>query len=109
MNPALHLHSISDINKFMEGKTRHPLVAVVDFSKAETKIDEGFRIICDFYTIMFKNYSCNTFRYGRKTYDFQDGSLVCLAPKQMMVMDTEVEQRDDRLGWGLFFHPDLIR
>ncbi|MDE1191735.1 MAG: helix-turn-helix transcriptional regulator [Arachidicoccus sp.] len=109
MNPVLHLHSISDINKFTEGKTRHPLVAVVDFSKAVAKIDEGSRISCDFYTIMFKNYSCNTFRYGRKIYDFQDGSLVCLAPKQMMIMDTEVEQRDDRLGWGLFFHPDLIR
>ena len=34
---------------------------------------------------------------------------MCLAPKQMMIMDTEVEQRDDKLGWGLFFHPDLIR
>ncbi|SDT68416.1 transcriptional regulator, AraC family [Mucilaginibacter mallensis] len=109
MKPVLHLHSISDIGDFIESNTRHPLVAVVDFSKAEDKIEEGTRISCDFYTIMFKNYSCNTFRYGRKTYDFQDGSLVCLAPKQIMTMDTEVEQRDDRLGWGLFFHPDLIR
>lgn len=109
MTPPLHIHSIPDINDFIENKTKHPLVAVIDFSKVEDKIEEGTRITCDFYIIMFKNYSCNKLRYGRKTYDFQDGSLVCLAPKQMLTMDTEVEQRDDRLGWGLFFHPDLIR
>jgi AraC-like DNA-binding protein len=109
MNPIFHIHSISDINDFVKSKTRHPLVAVVDFSEVEDKIEEGTRITCDFYIMMFKNYSCNKFRYGRKTYDFQEGSLVCLAPKQMLTMDTEVEQREDRLGWGLFFHPDLIR
>lgn len=109
MKPVLQLHSIPDINHFIENKTKHPLVAVIDFSKVEDKIEEGTRILCDFYIIMFKNYSCNTFRYGRKTYDFQDGSLMCLAPKQMLTMDTETEQRNDKLGWGLFFHPDLIR
>jgi len=109
MNQTLHLSSIADINNFIESKTKHPLVAVVDFSKMDEKIEEGTRITCDFYIMMFKNYSCNKFRYGRKTYDFQDGSLVCLAPKQLLTMDTEVEQKDDRLGWGLFFHPDLIR
>lgn len=109
MKPALHLHSISDISDFIQSKTKHPLVAVIDFSKVEDKIEEGTRITCDFYVIMFKNYSCNKFRYGRKTYDFQEGSLVCLGPKQLLTMDTELEQRDDRLGWGLFFHPDLIR
>jgi AraC-like DNA-binding protein len=109
MGPVLHLHSISDINNFIENKTKHPLVSVIDFSKVEDKIEEGSRITCDFYIVMFKNYSCNKIRYGRKTYDFQDGSLVCLAPNQMLTMDTEVEEKDDRLGWGLFFHPDLIR
>ena len=109
MKPVLHLHHISEVDDFIAIKTRHPLVAVVDFSKIEDKVEEGDQIICDFYMVMFKNYSCNTIRYGRKTYDFQDGSLVCLAPKQMLTMDTAMEQRPDRLGWGLFFHPDLIR
>ncbi len=109
MNPILHLNSISEINDFIDHKTKHPMVAVIDFSKIEEKIREGTQITCDFYIVMFKNYSCNKFRYGRKTYDFQDGSLVCLAPKQMLTIDTEGEQKTDRLGWGLFFHPDLIR
>lgn len=109
MKPVIHLQSISDINDFIANKTQHPLVTVVDFSKVEDTLEEGARITCDFYIVMFKNYCCNKIRYGRKTYDFQEGSLMCLAPKQMLIMDTEVEQREDRLGWGLFFHPDLIR
>ncbi|MGC4035835.1 MAG: helix-turn-helix domain-containing protein [Chitinophagaceae bacterium] len=110
MSPIVHIHSISEMNDYFIGpKTKHPLVAVVDFSKVEDQIEEGTRIMGDFYIVMFKNYCCNKIRYGRKTYDFQEGSLMCLAPKQMMTMDKEIEQRDDKMGWGLFFHPDLIR
>mgnify|MGYP001249547466 FL=1 len=58
---------------------------------------------------MFKNNCANKLRYGRQTYDFQEGSLICIAPKQVLTMDNEVEKKDDMMGWGLFFHPDLIR
>lgn len=109
MKPILHLHSIADISNFMESQTRHPLVEVIDFSKIDEQIEEGTRISCDFYIVMFKNYCANKFRYGRQTYDFQDGSLVCIAPKQVLIMDTEVERKENKMGWGLFFHPDLIR
>ena len=109
MKPILHLHSISDINAFIDYKVRHPLVAVVDFSKIDEHIEEGTRISSDFYIVMFKNYCANKLRYGRKSYDFQDGSLLCIAPKQVLTMDSEIENKDDMMGWGLFFHPDLIR
>lgn len=109
MKPILHLKSISDINQFIQNKTTHPLIAVVDFSKVDEYIEEGTRISCDFYSIMFKNYCANHLRYGRQTYDFQEGSLICIAPKQVLTMDSEIEQKEDMMGWGLFFHPDLLR
>lgn len=109
MKPILHLQGIPDIDAFMEYKTRHPLVEVVDFSKVDEHMTEGMRVSCDFYIVMFKNYCANKLRYGRQTYDFQDGSLMCVAPKQVITMDSEIEQREDMMGWGLFFHPDLIR
>jgi AraC-like DNA-binding protein len=109
MNPIVHLSSIADINLFMTDKIRHPLVEVVDFSKMDEHFEEGTRISCDFYIVMFKNYCANKVRYGRNSYDFQDGSLVCIAPKQVLLMDSEREKRPDQMGWGLFFHPDLIR
>lgn len=110
MKPIINLKSISDINKFVQqGNINHPLVAVIDFSKVDEYVEEGTRICCDFYSIMFKNYCANGLRYGKQTYDFQEGSLICIAPKQTMTMDNEIEKRGDMMGWGLFFHPDLIR
>nr|WP_315245649.1 helix-turn-helix transcriptional regulator [uncultured Flavobacterium sp.] len=110
MKPIINLKSISEINKFVQqGNINHPLVAVIDFSKVDEYVEEGTRICCDFYSIMFKNYCANGLRYGKQTYDFQEGSLICIAPKQTMTMDNEIEKRDDMMGWGLFFHPDLIR
>ena len=110
MKPIINLNSISDISKFVQqGSTKHPLVAIIDFSKVEERIAAGIRISCNFYAVMFKNYCINNMKYGRHSYDFQEGSLVCMAPKQIVELDTEIEKRDDMMGWGLFFHPDLIR
>jgi AraC-like DNA-binding protein len=109
MKPIVQLHNISDITNFVNTKTNHPLVAIVDFSKVDEHIDDGTRISADFYSIMFKNYCINKLRYGRQSYDFQEGSLICIAPKQVLTMDNEIEKRPDMMGWGLFFHPDLLR
>lgn len=109
MKPIIQLKSISEINNFVQSKTKHPLVAVVDFSKADEYIEDGTRISADFYSIMFKNYCANKLRYGRQSFDFQDGSLICIAPKQVLTMDNEIEKKEDMMGWGLFFHPDLLR
>ncbi|MBL7911325.1 MAG: helix-turn-helix transcriptional regulator [Bacteroidia bacterium] len=109
MKPIIQLHNISDINNFVKSKTNHPLVAVVDFGKADEYIEEGTRISADFYSIMFKNYCANKLRYGRQSYDFQEGNLICIAPKQVLTMDKEIEKKENMMGWGLFFHPDLLR
>lgn len=109
MKPIVHLKHIADINRFVQSTTKHPLVSVVDFSKVDEYLEEGTRVSADFYTIMFKNYCANHVKYGRQSLDFQDGSLICIGPKQVLEMDTEIEQKDDMMGWGLFFHPDLLR
>lgn len=109
MKPIVQIRSISEINKFVKGVTKHPLVAVIDFSKVDESIQEDIRVSCDFYSVMFKNYCVNKMRYGRQSYDFQEGSLICIAPKQVLTMDSEIEKREDMMGWGLFFHPDLVR
>lgn len=109
MKPIVQLKSISEINRFVKGVTKHPLVAVIDFSKVDEYIEEDIRVSCDFYSIMFKNYCANKMHYGRESYDFQEGSLICIAPKQVLTMDSEIEKKEDMVGWGLFFHPDLVR
>jgi AraC-like DNA-binding protein len=91
------------------GNSYHPLITVLDFSKVTEQVEQNSKITTDFYSIMFKNYCKNNIKYGRKAIDFQDGNLICIAPNQTIEIDNEVEEREDKMGWGLFFHPDLIR
>lgn len=109
MSEIIHLKSITELNRIIQVETFHPLVAVVDFTKTDEAIADGTRLSADFYTVMFKNYCVNKLRYGRQPIDFQEGSLICVAPRQVVTMDQEAEERSDRMGWGLFFHPDLLR
>jgi AraC-like DNA-binding protein len=110
MKPIIQLYTVSDLYKLFDlGHSQHPLVAVLDFSKVSEQIEQSSKITTNFYSIMFKNYCKNNIKYGRKTIDFQDGNLICIAPNQVVEIDNEVEAKENMLGWGLFFHPDLIR
>ena len=110
MKDLIHLQTITDLHKlFNLGNSFHPLVTVLDFSKVTEQVKQNSKITTDFYSIMFKNYCKNHVKYGRKAIDFQEGNLICIAPNQVVEIDNEVEEREDKMGWGLFFHPDLIR
>lgn len=110
MKQVIHLHTISDVYRLFDlGPNRYPLAAVLDFSKANEQIEQDTKFITDFYTIMFKNYCKNSIKYGRRNIDFQDGNLICIGPHQVVEVDTEIEIKENMVGWGVFFHPDLIR
>lgn len=110
MNNIIHLETISDLHKMLpKSIVKHPLITIIDFTKFDEIFEEGIKISLGFYSIMFKNYCINKLKYGRQTYDFQEGSLICMAPKQVITLDETVEKKPDVFGWGIFFHPDLIR
>jgi AraC-like DNA-binding protein len=111
MSTFLPLQKISDLFHFfrMEQAVPHPLVAVIDFSKVRDEVTERTLLSCDFYSLICKSYQGNNIMYGRKTIDFQDGSLICLAPNQVLTIENDFGQNPTLAGWGLFFHPDLFR
>lgn len=111
MSAFIQLQTITDLFKFfrLAQPVRHPLVAVIDFSRISDLVSEETKLSTDFYYILFKNYNKNNLKYGRKVVDFQDGSLICMAPNQVIEMDNDIEVSANMMGWGLFFHPDLIR
>ncbi|MBS1509881.1 MAG: helix-turn-helix transcriptional regulator [Bacteroidetes bacterium] len=109
MNNIIHLETIADMHKMLpQASMKHPLVAVVDFSKYEEQFNSGMKITLGFYSVMFKNFCANKMKYGHQSYDFDDGSLICMAPRQVIALDEPVEKKVDIKGWGIFFHPDLI-
>lgn len=111
MSTFIHLDTISDLVKLFgpDSKPAHPLVAVLDFSKATEHAWDNIKLSASFYVVLSKTYYRNNIKYGHKPVDFQDGSLICMAPNQIIEMDAEEEQPGEMNGWGLFFHPDLIR
>jgi AraC-like DNA-binding protein len=110
MKEVNHIESISELNKILnQGKPTHPLVSVVDLSKVKRCGENNVKTTLGFYTIMLKNGSCGKLKYGREYYDFEEGTLVCIAPNQVAYIDNEGEEQNEAVGWGLFFHPDLIR
>lgn len=110
MNHIIHLETISEMHKMLpQASVKHPLVAVVDFSQYEEQFNSGMRITLGFYSVMFKNFCSNKMKYGQQPYDFDDGSLICMAPRQIIALDEPLKEKVDIRGWGIFFHPDLIR
>lgn len=110
MNNIIHLETIPAMHKMLpHTSAKHPLVTVVDFSKYEEQFNSGIKITLGFYSVMFKNFCANKMKYGQQPYDFDDGSLICMAPQQVIALDEPVKKKVDIRGWGLFFHPDLVR
>jgi AraC-like DNA-binding protein len=109
MDKVHHIETISELNEmFHQGKPKHPLVSVVDFSKVGLYGEEELRLTTGFYSLMFKSQCHNKCKYGRENIDFQEGTLICVAPNQVGTIESEPESSQEVQGWGLFFHPDLI-
>jgi len=97
--------TINDYNVFNNNETLHPLVSVVDLSKASPR--QGSQMYFGFYTIFLKDVKCGDLVYGRHTYDYQEGTLVFLSPGQVAGMNSNGETYQPK-GYALVFHPDLI-
>ncbi|GGH19160.1 helix-turn-helix domain-containing protein [Mucilaginibacter phyllosphaerae] len=104
MNNLLRFDTIGEYNIFNNTETKHPLVTVVDFSKANPR--QYFMANFGFYAIFLKEVKCGDLIYGKNTYDYQEGTLVFVAPGQIAGANSkEIYQPK---GYGLMFHPDLI-
>src|SRR5277367_3371000 len=98
--------TISQYNVFNSHETLHPLVSVIDLSKAQPR--RLCRSYFGFYAIMLKDTKCGDLRYGKHTYDYQEGTLIFLAPGQIAGHDDSGELYHPK-GHALVFHADLIR
>ena len=106
MENILEMPSVKDYNDNLGVATLHPLVSVVDMSELEC-IRHSLKHF-GFYCIILKHLGCGDVTYGRSTYDYNDGSLVFVAPNQMAgANDGKISYNTK--GWILMFHPDLLR
>lgn len=105
MESMRRFETINDYNTFNNNETLHPLVSVVDLSKANPR--QGSQMYFGFYTIFLKDVKCGDLVYGRHTYDYQEGTLVFLAPGQVAGVNSNGETYQPK-GYALVFHSDII-
>lgn len=101
---VLNIETVHQCNCCLGYKTLHPLVSVIDLSKADVR-QRAIRF--EFYSILLIEGKCEDFIYGRKYYDYSNASFVFLAPGQSIWIN-ESEMFPQK-GWLLVFHPDLLR
>lgn len=106
MDNIIKLDSVDTYNKLFGLETKHPLVSVVDLSKATTW-PESFTINYGVYALFLKDTKCGDIIYGRQPYDYQEGTIVSFAPGQ--VASGWMSPGVHPSAHGVLFHPDLIR
>lgn len=102
----LNIETVTEYNDMLGVETLHPQVSVIDLSKAQPI--RHMRHTFSFYVVFLKDEKNCDLIYGRQRYDYQKGSVVCLAPGQVIgIEDTGKDFQPQ--GYALCFHPDLIR
>ena len=102
--------TIASYNDFNNHETLHPLVSVIDFGNAKPRSWDGntsVKINYGFYTIFLKDVKCGDLKYGCNYYDYQEGTLVFVAPGQVLDVETDGKVYQPK-GYGLVFHEELI-
>ena len=107
MNEIEKLISVAQFNSRRGQETLHPLVSVLDQSKSVPI--RAYRQLSEIYVIFLKDLKCEDFQYGRNTYDYQEETLLFIAPGQVFGFDLPDERMVQPTGWALIFHPDFIR
>ncbi len=102
----LNIETVTEYNDMLGVETLHPQVSVIDLSKARPM--RHMRHTFSFYVVFLKDEKNCDLIYGRQRYDYQKGSVVCLAPGQVIGIDDTGEAFQPQ-GYALCFHPDLIR
>ncbi len=105
MEEIIKIESIAQYNAIRGVKTLHPLVSVIDLSKAQLMPAKTFNF--GIYAVYLKELDCGELRYGRRHYDYQEGTMVFIAPGQVMGIQPGVKTFEPK-GRALLFHPDLI-
>jgi AraC family transcriptional regulator, transcriptional activator of pobA len=109
MKKVLNIKTISEYNDIVGCQTHHPLVSVIDFTHASPKERSDAQALCfGFYTVFYKQGKHCDIRYGRNYYDYQEGTLVFIAPGQVISIEDDGSDYKPS-GIVLIFHPDLLR
>lgn len=107
MEKIRKLQSVAQFNAERGQGLLHPLVSVLDQAQS-TPVLTG-RWLSELYIVFLKQARCAPLVYGRQHYDYDQGTMLFIAPGQVFGLEENEADRVQPTGWALAFHPDLIR
>ena len=110
MQNILEINTVADYLKLRNYGVLHPLVGIVDFNKVDnssyTKPEyDGFHFKC--FAIFLKDAEGCKLKYGGKDYDYDEGTLVFMAPGQNVEFG-DYDPNYKPKGYAMIVHPDLL-
>jgi AraC-like DNA-binding protein len=104
----VRFRSISESHEaFGLPKPQHPLISLIHFNESNPFNTDMAPIydVVDFYKITFITQNSGRLRYGQDYYDFNDGSMLFIAPNQLV---GSTEYNRNTYAYLLLVHPDFL-
>ncbi len=105
MNKILKVRNVNDYGNYLGCAEKHPLVCVVDYAEV-SPIRHSLNNY-SVYALFLRDDDNVDLDYGCGKYDYNKGTLLCVAPGQVGGKEDNGE-RVFITGWALLFHPDLL-
>lgn len=106
MSKILKVRSVNDYGSYLGCPARHPLVCVIDYAEV-SPIRHSLNNY-GVYALFLRDDVGVELDYGCGRYDYNQGTLLCVAPGQVGGKEDNGE-RVSITGWALLFHSDLLR
>lgn len=102
------LNSISQLHTLLKlKKPAHPLVSVINVADVDMeKVQITEPVVFNFYVVNVKQNCEGKIRYGQQYYDFDEGVMSFVAPKQRIELEKSGSAKLQ--GWMLIIHPDFL-
>ncbi len=108
MSKIKDLVTVNDYCTRLNLSALHPYISVLDLSEGSRFGEETSEAVrYNFYGVFLKQGENCILKYGRQNYDYQDGTLVFVAPGQVINI-THIDPNAKLAGYALLFHPDLL-
>ena len=105
-----HINIIAEYHRFMDlPKPEHPLISVIRFEDIKRPpSNRSSSIIHNFYSIALKKNFTAKMKYGQQDFDFDEGVMHFMSPKQVLTIQASSEEESKHMGWLLLIHPDFL-
>ena len=102
----LKVKNVNDYSAYLGHSAQHRWVSVIDYAEV-TPIRHS---LCNYsvYGLFLRDDILIDLTYGLGKYDYNKGTLICVAPGQIGGKEYNGE-RVEIEGWALLFHPDILR